>query len=183
MRNVTASSFSGQAAANGYSPSVPISVYRELAAELQATRAMLDSLNSQNQNLVKQNQQLRTEAEKVVQAAMHLQKAAGTAQPISRNLAAEVAIRPDIVVETDYLTPEPVRSAPKRFVVKPASVDPSVNPERLYTHQEDQRPRRSAPSESSGELGGAWLAFVIVLIVISAFGAGFMIVRPFLPTR
>jgi hypothetical protein len=183
MRNVTASSFSGQASANGYAPSVPISVYRELAAELQATRAMLDSLNSQNQNLVKQNQQLRTEAEKVVQAAMQLQKAAGTTQPISRNLTAEVAIRPDIVVETDYLTPEPVRAVPRRFVSKPEPVEPSVNPERLYTHQEEPRSRRSAPTESSSELGGVWLAFVIVLIVISAFGAGFLIVRPFLPSR
>ncbi len=44
-----------------YSPSVPISVYRELAAELQAAEALLDSLNAQNQHLAKHNQKLRQE--------------------------------------------------------------------------------------------------------------------------
>lgn len=184
MHNVTASSYSGQTAANGYAPSVPISVYRELAAELQATRAMLDSLNSQNQSLVKQNQQLRTEVDKVVQSALQLQKVAGLQQPLSRSVTAEVAYaRPDIVVEPSYFSPEPTRSMPRSFTPRPEPIEPTVISEKLYTEQTETRPRRSSNSEQSPELGGFWLAAVIFLIVISAFGAGFMIVRPFLPSR
>lgn len=184
MHNVTASSYSGQTAANGYAPSVPISVYRELAAELQATRAMLDSLNSQNQSLVKQNQHLRTEVDKVVQSALQLQKVAGLQQPLSRSVTAEVAYaRPDIVVEPSYFSPEPTRSMPRSFTPRPEPIEPTVISEKLYTEQAETRPRRSSPSAQSPELGGFWLAAVIFLIVISAFGAGFMIVRPFLPSR
>ncbi|MBD2119620.1 MULTISPECIES: hypothetical protein [Trichocoleus] len=184
MRNVTASSYTGQATANGYAPSVPISVYRELAAELQATRAMLDSLNNQNQNLAKQNQQLRTEVDKVVQSALQLQKVAGSQQPLSRSVVAEVAYaRPDIVVEPSYFTPEPARSMPRSFNPRPEPAEPTVVSEKLFTEQAETRPRRSPQGEQSPELGGFWLAAVIFLIVVSAFGAGFLIVRPFLPSR
>ncbi|MBW4490137.1 MAG: hypothetical protein KME12_20345 [Trichocoleus desertorum ATA4-8-CV12] len=184
MRNVTASSYTGQAAANGYAPSVPISVYRELAAELQATRAMLDSLNNQNQQLVKQNQQLRTEVDKVVQSALQLQKVAGSHQPLSQSVMGGVAYtRPDIVVEPSYFTSEPARSMPRSFNPHSEPIEPTVVSEKLYTEQSETRPRRSPQSNQSPELGGFWLAAVIFLIVVSAFGAGFLIVRPFLPSR
>ncbi len=65
------------------SPSVPLSVYRELAAELQATRVMLDSLHEQNQqltyqnqNLTHQNQQLQGEIVKVAKATLQMQQVA-----------------------------------------------------------------------------------------------------------
>ena len=184
MRNVTASSYTGQAAANGYAPSVPISVYRELAAELQATRAMLDSLNGQNQQLVKHNQQLRTEVDKMVQSALHLQKVAGSQQPLSQSVMSGVAYaRPDIVIEPSYFTPEPARSMPRSFNPRPEPSEPTVISEKLYTEQSETRPRRSSQSDQSPELGGFWLAAIILLIVVSAFGAGFLIVRPFLPSR
>jgi hypothetical protein len=38
----------------------------------------MDSLKAQNQNLVKQNQQLRQEVDKVVQSAQHLQQIVGS---------------------------------------------------------------------------------------------------------
>jgi len=184
MRNVTASSYTGQAAANGYAPSVPISVYRELAAELQATRAMLDSLNGQNQQLVKHNQQLRTEVDKIVQSALHLQKIAGSQQPLSQSVMSGVAYaRTDIVIEPSYFTPEPARSMPRSFNPRPEPSEPTVISEKLYTEQSETRPRRSSQSDQSPELGGFWLAAIILLIVVSAFGAGFLIVRPFLPSR
>src|ERR671932_193136 len=74
MQNPPTDRYTPPTPANKYSPSVPISVYRELAAELQTAQAMLDSLKAQNQQLVKQNQQLRQEVEKVVQSAQHLQQ-------------------------------------------------------------------------------------------------------------
>ena len=71
-RNSQASSQASAQASGQTSPSVPISVYRELAAELQATRVMVDSLNAKNQDLTLQNQKLRQEIHRFAQSAMAL---------------------------------------------------------------------------------------------------------------
>lgn len=46
-------------AAYTYSPSVPLSLYRELAVQLQAAEARLYSLSTQNQHLSQHNSTLR----------------------------------------------------------------------------------------------------------------------------
>lgn len=181
MRNAAAGN---HAVGNGYAPSVPISVYRELAAELQATRAMLDSLNSQNQQLTQQNQQLRAEVEKVVQSALQLQKVAGLPHPVRAAIVKDIpTIHPDILDEPIYAIPtsRPIpRSAPPRL----EAPEPPIISEKLIIEQEEPRSRRSPQSERGGSgLDGFWLGVVIFLIVVSAFGAGFVIVRPFLPSR
>ncbi|MER3494159.1 MAG: hypothetical protein C4323_18820 [Mastigocladus sp. ERB_26_2] len=56
-----------------YSPSVPLSVYRDLAAELQAAQAKINALTAQNQQIVQENQILRQEIAKTVQSVLHLQ--------------------------------------------------------------------------------------------------------------
>ncbi|NJN29558.1 MAG: hypothetical protein HC824_03190 [Synechococcales cyanobacterium RM1_1_8] len=56
---------------------VPISVYRELAAELQATQVMLDAMQGQNQHLRKQNLHLQQEVDSIVQAAKKMQSLVG----------------------------------------------------------------------------------------------------------
>ena len=58
-----------------------MSVYRELASELRATKAVIDSLNSRNQQLLQQNQFLKQEIHNVVQSALSLGQAAGVARP------------------------------------------------------------------------------------------------------
>jgi TolA-binding protein len=85
MQNPSTDRYTVPPSTNKYSASVPISVYRELAAELQAAQTTIDSLRSQNQQLVKQNQQLQQQVEKVVHSAQHLQQIvssfSGTAVP------------------------------------------------------------------------------------------------------
>ena len=58
-----------------------MSVYRELASELRANKAVIDSLNSRNQQLLQQNQFLKQEIHNVVQSALSLGQAAGVARP------------------------------------------------------------------------------------------------------
>ncbi|NES69357.1 MAG: DUF3450 domain-containing protein, partial [Okeania sp. SIO2D1] len=72
--NQIAGSPSGTRGSNSYCPSVPISVYRELAAELQVTQAQLEALKAENQQLTKQNQQLCSEVGKVLQSAQNLKR-------------------------------------------------------------------------------------------------------------
>lgn len=190
---------SNQAGANGYAPSVPISVYRELAAELQASKAMLDSLNAQNQQLTKQNQQLRKEIELVVQSALQLRQVAESSQPMGWGTASE-----DLMDSSEFVAElnrtEPIRSQPIQRPaqrIKPqstANVDVFPSPQKnkspesiglsneLFTEQEEGHRPTSSPTRAS-DTGGTWLAITIFLIIVSAFGTGFLIVRPLLPSR
>ncbi|MGL5083002.1 MAG: hypothetical protein ACRC8A_16070 [Microcoleaceae cyanobacterium] len=67
-----------------YAPSVPISLYREVTAELQGSKGIIDSLKDQNKQLLQQNQQLRQELENVTQAAIKLQQAVNSAQKLNQ---------------------------------------------------------------------------------------------------
>ena len=176
--------------ANQYSPSVPISVYRELAAELQTSKATIESLKSQNQQLVKQNQQLRQEIEKVVQTAQHLQDIVTSLGSVgSVNGVEGVRSRASSPPQPE---PRPASSAPPppRATSVPISDFPHSYPpteptpppyaETLVIEQEEPRPRRSTSSDGISEVNGWWLIAFISIIVLTAFGAGFWIVRTML---
>ena len=62
-----------QNAPSGYQASVPVTVYRELAAELQSTQAKLSFFQLQNEQLTKQNQMLLQEFEAIAQATDRVQ--------------------------------------------------------------------------------------------------------------
>src|SRR5919202_715263 len=172
-----------QKPSNPYSPSVPISVYKELAAELQEAREMVQSLKSQNQQLVKQNQQLRQQVEKVVQSAQHLQQIVASFGSVSD---AEVPRpQPTMPPEPRFVAPPPppprAASIPEEFVPPPQNPEPVPPPytETLVIEQEE-RPRRTPPSEGLSDVSGWMLLVAILLIVLTAFGLGFLIVRPLL---
>lgn len=182
MQNPTTNRYTPSTSANSYSPSVPISVYRELADELQAARTTMDSLKAQNQQLVKQNQQLRQEVEKVIQSAQHLQyvidsfKPGGGVEaprsqysqpPESRSTpspSARTATSPDFEFAPSSHSPEPPSSPYRETVVI----------------EQESRSRRTSPSEGLSDVNGWMLIVAILLIVLTAFGTGFLIVRPLL---
>ncbi|NJL37142.1 MAG: hypothetical protein HC899_10480 [Leptolyngbyaceae cyanobacterium SM1_4_3] len=196
---------------NAYAPSVPISVYRQLAAELQSAKATAELLSNQNQQLTRQNQQLRQEIDRVVQAASQLQQMANsfpdllqpaplepsevplervipirqTAQPVvpPRPVHTKPAPVQPAQMEMGVTTPkgEPLRTA--KPTAKPKPSDSMILSDKLFTEQEEPRSRRVAPPEAAKDLSGIWLIVVIGFIVITAFGAGFMVVRPLLPSR
>ncbi|MEC4817133.1 MAG: hypothetical protein SAK29_28265, partial [Scytonema sp. PMC 1069.18] len=60
--------------AQNYAPSVPLSVYRDLASELQAVQAKLDTMSVQNEKLLQENQFLKQEIAKAVGSVLNLQK-------------------------------------------------------------------------------------------------------------
>lgn len=154
---------------SGYAPSVPISVYRELSAELQATKTLLDSLNCQNQQLSQQNQQLKQEIERVVQSALNLRQVAQSQPPTGWGMPPQ----PDAIdsVAAPQVRPPARVSRPVRDKNKPP-----VREE--FTEQQEPRPRIQPASQK--EIGGVWLVLLIGAIVITAFGAGFMVIRPLL---
>lgn len=147
------------------SPSVPISLYREVASELQTTRSTLQSLKTQNQELTQKNQQLRLEIERVVQSALHLRQIADPSWGSVTSDAMAIAMPAELAapVETSGL-PVPTPAEP------------------LFTEQAEPATKPTAP-EATAEISTWWLILIICMIVVTAFGTGFLIVRPLLPSR
>lgn len=165
-------------------PSVPLSVYKELAAELQAAKVMLDSLHGQNQALTKQNQLLRLEIERAVQATLQMKQVADSLETADLREAVEEILTAPRLREpvAEVSQPAPQRPAPRQPAPRSVPPEAPALSKELYTEQEGSRPSLEQKSEKP-DLSGVWLAIVILLIVFSAFGAGFLIVRPFLQNR
>lgn len=194
MRASTTSGHNTPTAKIAYSPSVPLSVYRELAAELQAAETMLDSVNTQNQHLAQQNQQLRQEIDKAVQAVLHLQ------QVVDSSAAVSWSEEPQATCDFKTQLSRTVNAAPRPM---PRSSRPltavqrageelspfqtretgSVFSEKLFTEQEEGRYRSRTHPESASQISGWWLAIAILIIICTGFGAGYLIVRPVLQSR
>ena len=182
---------------NGYSPSIPISLYREVTAELQGTKAQLQSVTNHNQQLLRQNQQLRQEIDKLIRGAMQLQQTANSAQAIAQ---ASVPQKPSIEQPTQSQLKAPVFvPTPASTVVSPReesyseagpstpslpATDPQTPPtdfpEYLFTELPDESRDRPTQNKQTPDIGGIWLIVAIFLIVVAFFGAGYWIVRPLL---
>ena len=159
---------------SSYSPSVPVSVYRELAAELQATKAMVDSLSAQNNHLTNQNHLLRQNIHQMVQVALQLGHYAGVAHPSE----IEMTVSPPPVVpqsEPQQITQPP--TAPK------LQKRPKANLSRVFTEEAGEHRRYGLDSSASGSLSTLWLIASIAIIILTAFGAGFLIMRPLISDR
>jgi cobalamin biosynthesis Mg chelatase CobN len=250
-----------------YAPSVPMTVYRELAAELRANRAVIDSLNSRNQQLLKQNQMLKQEIHNVVQATLQLGQFAGVARQAAQadnfqNMpqAFPGAIAPETLArlaETQAAAeaasamparqiakqtkassgsaaalpynrvPRPIPQQPAKAAAKrapnpaakvaqsPTQGNPSAQrtvarqaakpaatavngktmaaqpskgmtqpkPQKLFTEQSGEYRSSTLEASENNEIGGIWLALSIILIIVTAFGAGFLIMKPLLNDR
>lgn len=166
--------------AGNYAPSVPISIYRELAAELQATKTMLESVNTQNQQLQQDNQFLRQEIEGLVQHAVKLQHVLHPHTPAAAPTPAQVdaasvaqQIRGGQFNDRPFTPPSP----------SPNDINSDRFSDELFTEQAEISSRPSSDRKPPKDLSSVWMTLVVVAIIITAFGAGFLIVRPLLTKR
>ena len=146
-----------------YAPSVPVSVYKELTTELHASKALAEVLNAQNQQLLRQNQQLQQELDKAIESVLYWRQAANSQKNPPRPLPnGEITSRKS-----------PEKSSP--FLPKTAKLPEIIEQEPgRYRHQ---------PPEKVSEISGWSLAVAIVLIVVTAFGAGYFMMRPIVRSR
>jgi cobalamin biosynthesis Mg chelatase CobN len=182
----------------GQAPSVPLSVYRDLAAELQAAQALASTLTAQNQQLIQENQTLRQEIVKAVNSVMELQKLVNPNTQTSYNPGLNIPA--SAVEQINQPTPEPRSinraakpspprkpvgySAPKKIKVnKPKRQEPAPRyfstPEPVYIEEQEVRYYTSAQVETS-EANPWVLLLSTILIIVTAFGAGYLVVRPLL---
>jgi len=194
MQNISTSSQIRPDSENNYSPSVPISVYREATAELQAAQIKLESLKVHNEQLMQQNQKLRIEIEKVINSAIQLQEALNAAQSLTQLAQPQIPSFPNSqsrvntiynYSSSDFEVDSPEISAPSPSLpfTEPRAKEPNF-PEHLFTEEPDEsRYSRFTSSTQVSNLNGIWLVFAVCLIVIAAFGAGYWVVRPILNQR
>jgi hypothetical protein len=176
-----------------HTPAVPISIYRELATELQTTKETVISLTTQNQQLTEQNQLLRQELERIANRTQKAVKYLDQLQDSPQNFVSkpqaskpQIKISSDVLVE-DYIDDLPI--VPEQFyraipeVEMPIQSEPVFNlptlpkPKLVY-EQAIRKPLRYFSETGETEMPAWKVSALIALIVCSAFGAGFLIVRP-----
>ncbi|ARV58665.1 hypothetical protein BZZ01_08445 [Nostocales cyanobacterium HT-58-2] len=209
MRTITGSVHSSTPAPNTqtYSPAVPISVYRDLAAELQAVQAKLDGLNVQNQQLVQENQVLRQEIAKAVESVLRLQKLVDAQAKVSSHQTSQAPadyrteIKRPLTETTSHQAPADYRTEIKRPLTEATSKEQVSRPRVFYRESsptppfpsvmqipvpvsepvfiEEQDVSYTPHSESRPtQIRGWWLIIAILLIIVLGFGTGYLVVRP-----
>ncbi|NEQ49125.1 MAG: hypothetical protein F6K11_03195 [Leptolyngbya sp. SIO3F4] len=174
---------------SNYSPSVPVSVYRELAAELQATKAMVDSLSAQNNHLTRQNHLLRQDIHQMVQVALQLGHQAGVAHPAEAEMSFAAAppldLQPHPQTDWQARQPEALEEEEEEIQPLPALQRPKAKAalSKVFTEQSGDNRRYSLESSTGGSLSTLWLIVSIAIIILTAFGAGFLIMRPLISDR
>lgn len=203
-------SATGPQGSNSYSAaSVPMHVYRELAAELQTTQATLEALETRNRHLTRQNQQLtqqkqqlQAEVVNVVNATLSMRQVAESFQERPDDISLERAKPPtapknlqdspiSLPTETSDMPPTAIangsvsspddRAAFSRSSGTRPPFDPaSTAPTQLHTEEAGGFERWTPPgfADDPGERSGLWLIVAIAATVVTAFGAGYWLVRP-----
>ncbi|MGL5060058.1 MAG: hypothetical protein ACRC62_08745, partial [Microcoleus sp.] len=156
------------------------------------------------QQLVQQNQQLRREVETIIQASVYLQQAVTSAQGVSQtgmpqmppvkpnsfNAEPPQAAPPPPQINFSVVPPAPAPATPAKVsfpspepVAATSPAIPEKLPEKLFAEVPQIPYRVRSQPKTSSDLSGLWLAIAIFLIVIAAFGGGYLVVRPLLMKR
>ncbi|OIP71020.1 MAG: hypothetical protein AUK48_13020 [Oscillatoriales cyanobacterium CG2_30_44_21] len=123
---------------SGYQASVPVTVYRELAAELQSTQAKLSFFQLQNDQLTRQNQMLLQEFEAIAQSTGRVQAILSQSNlPESKlsGVLAGIRASAQVAAAPAKTNPQPQGRPPAkpRTADKPATTQP--NPRKTAVQQ------------------------------------------------
>ena len=147
------------APANKNTPTVPMSVYRELAGELQTYKNQINDLKEENRQLNQENQSLRSEIRNLMQAVKKLEN--------TLNYWEEKPHYPS------WKTPVDNQESETNYEF------PELHKEKWLSHQEETNHKITKDEENS-EINGWLVAAIIVMIVFTFSGIGFMVARPLL---
>ncbi|MEH2191449.1 MAG: hypothetical protein V7K98_02120 [Nostoc sp.] len=176
-----------------YPPSVPLSVYRELSAELQAAQARLNTLTTQNQQLAQENQLLRQEIIKVVESFSHLQNVADSHATPNYQQAAQAFSSVKSVANQPGTQAPPRQQVAHLYPPIVPKTPPEKNRHQNFSKpvmemnfpiqepvfiEEQQVSYYSTTEPDAKGLNGWWLIITILLIMLTAFSAGYFVVRP-----
>jgi len=132
-----------QTSQSGYQASVPVTVYRELAAELQSTQAKLSFFQLQNEQLTKQNQMLLQEFEAIAQATDRVQSIL-TQSNLPESKLSEVLAG---IRASSQINPAPSRNNPQ-----PQGRPPAAKPRTTDKPATQASPRRAAVQQTTNAI-------------------------------
>lgn len=132
-----------QTSQSGYQASVPVTVYRELAAELQTAQAKLSFFQLQNEQLTKQNQMLLQEFEAIAQATDRVQSIL-TQSNLPESKLSEVLAG---IRASSQINPAPSRSNPQ-----PQGRPPAAKPPRADKPATQTSPRKAAVQQTTNAI-------------------------------
>ncbi|MEH2235990.1 hypothetical protein [Nostoc sp.] len=176
-----------------YPPSVPLSVYRELSTELQAAQARLNALTTQNQQLAQENQLLRQEITKVVESFSRLQnfvdshttpsyhqatQASGDVKSAAKQPVTQARPRQQVSRPSPPVVPKapPKQSRRQDFSTPVMEINFPI-PEPVFIEEQQVSYYSTTEPDAKG-VSGWWLIITILLIMLTAFSAGYFVVRP-----
>ncbi|MCS6959023.1 MAG: hypothetical protein RMK91_03135 [Pseudanabaenaceae cyanobacterium SKYGB_i_bin29] len=133
---------------------VPIPIYRELAAELQAAQAKIVQLQQQNDRLTRQNQALQEELQAILSAHNQTHMVVLAAQD-----------------RLNSLFPPPQTGEEQEIVIDPET---EVPPEAVVAQTVAPTP---VPMTESVPLNRTWLILLVAGILIVSFGAGYFLIK------
>ena len=175
---------------------VPVSLYREICGELREKSGQVETLQLNNQRIVQENQQLRQEIQRLVQMVMHTHHQVTQISEFQTELTPNgtekfypqsglnhstvPAVPPSATPPTTFSpTQMPARTIAASTTV-PFAPPATYKRKDWITGTQEPPPQRlfNQTIAITQDLRGWRLAMVISLIILSAFGAGFLIVRP-----
>ncbi len=174
---------------------VPVSLYREICGELREKSGQVETLQLNNQRILQENKQLRQEIQRLVQMVMHTHhqvtqisefqtepttNLAETSHPASNLNRFTPAVPPSATQPPtrQNRTQMPARSTAASTMVPFSTVTNKREDWITGTHVPPAQRLFNQTVTIAQDLRGWRLAIVISLIILSAFGAGFLIVRP-----
>ena len=174
---------------NHYFPSVPLSIYRDLAAELQTTQGKLEALIIKNHQITQENHLLRQEIDKVIRLGFQLQQQINTPQQNKSSNNSENFSRQRQEKPSPQKSPKPPTkklqnfptSSPQQYDYSSYFVSPIIEKTALSSQPlivEDKKLSNYSNSSKNHTISNWRLFFCVLLIVIAGFSAGYIIVRP-----
>jgi hypothetical protein len=175
---------------------VPVSLYREICGELREKSGQVETLQLSNQRILQENKQLRQEIQRLVQMVMHTHHQVTQISEFQTEPTTNLAETSHPASDLNHFTPAvppsatqpptrqnrtqmPARSIAASTMV-PFSTPVTYKREDWITGTQEPLVQRlfNQTSAITQDLRGWKLAMVISLIIVSAFGTGFLIVRP-----
>ncbi|MDB9313674.1 hypothetical protein PN462_11235 [Spirulina sp. CS-785/01] len=152
--------------AQGYRPSVPITVYRQLAQELQVTKEEMSHLQRKNQHLMEQNTLMREELAKISQSVETLQQVTASYDGEGNVITSE----PPKHQETE------IQESPEPSLALSNFEDDFESS--LVMEVEEKPERRPSLQERMGDANGWLVVVTLVFVVLTVFGGTYLLVRP-----
>lgn len=167
---------------------VPVSLYREICDELRDKSGQVEILQLNNQRILQENQQLRQELQHLVQMVMQThhqvtQIPEFQTEPTSVNSSTIPAVQPLAQLSAQPSSVSQTQMPARSTIAASTMVSFSTTtnkPQDWITGIQEPLVQRlfNQTSAITQDLRGWRLAIVISLVILSAFGAGFLIVRP-----